>query len=79
MKNMSDQIHFMKFIYEKQRLKNQFHLTFFKTFENLNHDVTFRTLSYVYIHGLKGRCTHSIKSEMKLKLELVLVFNRSRQ
>ena len=59
--------------------RNQFHLTFFKTFENLNHDLTFRTLSFVYMHGLKERYTHPIKSGMKLKLELVLVFDRSRR
>ena len=55
----------MEFIYEKQRSKNQFHSTFwlfFKTFENLKHDLTLRTLSSVYIHGLKRGCTHPIKS-----------------
>ena len=47
----------------------------FKTFENLNHDLTLRTLSSVYMHGLKGRCTHTqeiltFTCEMELKLEL---------
>ena len=45
---------------------------FFKTFENLNHDLTFRTLSSVYIQG--GMCTpHKILTStygMELNLEL---------
>ena len=57
---------------------------FFKTLENLNHDLTLRTLSSVYIYGLKGGMytPHEILTStygMELKLELVLVFDGSRQ
>ena len=39
-------------------------ILFIKNLENLNHDLTFPTLSSVYIHGLKGGggCTHPSKS-----------------
>ena len=54
---------------------------FFKTFENFNHDLTLHTLSSVYIHGLKGGPHEILTSTygMKLKLDLVLAFDRSRQ
>ena len=56
---------------------------FFKTFENLNHELTLRTLSPVYMHGLKGGMytLHEILTftyGMVLKLELALVFDRSK-
>ena len=57
-KNLSDQIifrwnSFMKNGAQKINFIRLFSL-FLKTFENLNHDLTLRTLSSVYIHGLKG-------------------------
>ena len=60
---------------------------FFKIFENLNHDLTLRTLSCVYIHGFIEERWGGVYTPHKilisacgieLKLELVLVFDRSR-
>ena len=75
MKNNAQKINFLRLV-----------SLVFKTFETLNHDLILRTLSSVYIHGLKGMggmyTSHEILTStygMELKFALVLVFDRSRR